>query len=108
MAAKDGQDVVNTQRVSQYTSQDRAASYPPEVNNVVKRRRGAKHPQFASTETRLLTFRDWPYAMPQRPKELAEAGFFYLGMKKHFSHLTALLKENLLRLRNMLNTHVVL
>ncbi len=28
---------------------------------------------------RLLTFRDWPQAMPQKPEELAEAGFFYLG-----------------------------
>ena len=48
-------------------------------NNVITLR-GPKHAQFANEDTRLLTFRDWPQAMPQRPKDLAEAGFFYLGM----------------------------
>ena len=45
-------------------------------NNVITLR-GPKHAQFANEDTRLLTFRDWPQAMPQRPKDLAEAGFFY-------------------------------
>ena len=48
-------------------------------NNVITLR-GPKHAQFANEDTRLLTFRDWPQAMPQKPKDLAEAGFFYLGM----------------------------
>ena len=40
---------------------------------------GPKHAHMAHEETRLMTFRDWPPAMPQKPKDLAEAGFFYLG-----------------------------
>jgi len=48
------------------------------TNNVITPL-GPKHPHFAHEETRFLTFRDWPQAMPQRPKDLAEAGFFYLG-----------------------------
>ena len=83
VTSKDGQDVVNTQRLEprQLIQQDRAAAtFPPGVvNNVVKRKRGPKHPQFVSEENRLLTFKDWPQAMPQTPKQLAEAGFFYLG-----------------------------
>lgn len=51
------------------------------LNNVIKHQ-NAKHPHMASLPTRLATFRDWPQAMPQKPKELAQAGFFYLGKKK--------------------------
>jgi hypothetical protein len=40
---------------------------------------GPKYEKFALYETRLITFRDWPQAMPQTPEMLAEAGFFYLG-----------------------------
>ena len=38
-----------------------------------------RHQQFMGRETRLLTFKDWPQAMPQKPEQLADAGFFYLG-----------------------------
>jgi len=48
------------------------------MNNVITPL-GPYHPCFVDAETRLLTFRDWPQAMPQRPKDLAEAGFFYFG-----------------------------
>ena len=44
------------------------------------RHRGPKYAQFALEETRLLTFQDWPQAMPQKKEDLAEAGFFYLGL----------------------------
>ncbi len=40
---------------------------------------GPRHLRFASEQTRLLSFTDWPQAMPQKPAELAAAGFFYLG-----------------------------
>ncbi len=40
---------------------------------------GPIHPQFASVNIRLLSFNDWPQALPQSPKKLAEAGFVYLG-----------------------------
>ena len=52
-------------------------------NNVITLR-GPKHAQFANEDARLLTFRDWPQAMPQKPKDLAEAGFFYLGVALAF------------------------
>jgi len=37
------------------------------------------HPSMAAEEARRRTFRDWPPAMPQRPEDLVQAGFFYLG-----------------------------
>ncbi|XP_064627092.1 baculoviral IAP repeat-containing protein 3-like isoform X2 [Lineus longissimus] len=38
-----------------------------------------KHSNFRTVETRLLTYDNWPTSNVQRPKELAEAGFFYTG-----------------------------
>lgn len=40
---------------------------------------GPKHPEYVTEESRRLSFRDWPMAMPQRPDQLAKAGFFYCG-----------------------------
>ena len=40
---------------------------------------GPAHPQKATFEARLRTFRDWPPALKQKPKDLAEAGFIYIG-----------------------------
>ncbi|AKN80731.1 inhibitor of apoptosis 3 [Diatraea saccharalis granulovirus] len=37
------------------------------------------HPQYSSEAARLNTFKDWPRGLRQRPKELADAGFFYTG-----------------------------
>lgn len=51
---------------------------PIRINNLVSTHR-PRHPQMASLSTRLMSFRDWPQAMPQKPQQLAEAGFFYLG-----------------------------
>ena len=48
------------------------------LNNTIVHN-GPKHQRFASFESRMETFREWPQAMPLRPKELSEAGFFYLG-----------------------------
>ncbi len=47
-------------------------------NNLVELE-GPRHSRFRAFQTRLNSFRDWPNAMPQKPKDLAEAGFFYLG-----------------------------
>ena len=49
------------------------------INNVITPA-GPKHGHMTHEETRLLTFQDWPQAMPQKPQDLAEAGFFYLGL----------------------------
>lgn len=36
-------------------------------------------PNMASEETRLQTFSSWPHAAPVRPRDLAQAGLYYLG-----------------------------
>ena len=41
---------------------------------------GPLHPQYATLEARLRTFREWPPALRQKPKDLAEAGFYYIGL----------------------------
>jgi len=41
---------------------------------------GPLHPQYATLEARLRTFREWPPALRQQPKELADAGFYYIGL----------------------------
>ena len=41
---------------------------------------GPLHPQYATLEARLRTFREWPPALRQQPKDLAEAGFYYIGL----------------------------
>ena len=33
--------------------------------------------QFASEETRLASFKDWPAELEMKPEELAEAGFYH-------------------------------
>merc|ERR1719245_2492132 len=41
---------------------------------------GPLHPQYATLEARLRTFGEWPPALRQQPKDLAEAGFYYIGL----------------------------
>lgn len=41
---------------------------------------GPAHPKYSTPEARLRTFRDWPPALKQQPKQLAEAGFYYIGL----------------------------
>ena len=41
---------------------------------------GPLHPQHATVEARLRTFREWPPALRQQPRDLAEAGFYYIGL----------------------------
>jgi len=40
---------------------------------------GPSHSLYITEQERLKTFSSWPPALPQKPKELAEAGFFYTG-----------------------------
>jgi len=37
------------------------------------------HIKYSTLESRLATYEDWPVAMKQKPAELAEAGFYYMG-----------------------------
>lgn len=45
----------------------------------IQQNRGPSHPNYAVYENRLLSFTEWPKSMKQKPKDLAEAGFFYTG-----------------------------
>lgn len=43
----------------------------------------ACRPEFSSLEARMKTFADWPPGLAQRPAQLAEAGFYYMGTGDH-------------------------
>merc|ERR1719322_2041152 len=51
----------------------------PESIGILKHA-GPLHPQYATLEARLRTFREWPPALKQTPKDLADAGFYYIGL----------------------------
>ena len=38
-----------------------------------------RHPSYATVESRLRSYQYWPPALAQKPRQLAEAGFFYAG-----------------------------
>ncbi|QQP50865.1 Inhibitor of apoptosis 2, partial [Caligus rogercresseyi] len=41
---------------------------------------GPAHPKYSTVESRLRTFAEWPPSLIPRPKELAESGFYYIGL----------------------------
>ncbi|XP_043220725.1 baculoviral IAP repeat-containing protein 7-A-like [Amphibalanus amphitrite] len=41
------------------------------------------HPSYATVESRLRSYQYWPPALAQKPRQLAEAGFFYAGVSDH-------------------------
>ena len=51
----------------------------PESIGIMKHA-GPLHPQYAALEARLRTSREWPPALRQQPKQLAEAEFYYIGL----------------------------
>ena len=61
-----------------------AAKSKPETKKRVTFRDDAepKRPDYQDLATRISTFeqRCWPPSIPQKPKHLAEAGFYYTGM----------------------------
>lgn len=40
---------------------------------------GPIHNTYATEQSRLATFKEWPRSLKQKPKDLAEAGFYYTG-----------------------------
>ena len=50
------------------------------MNNVIEPR-APNHPCYKYETDRLASFKLWPRAMPTKPWDLAEAGFYYLGMR---------------------------
>lgn len=51
-----------------------------EENIGIIKHTGPLHPNYATLEARQRTFREWPPALKQQPQELAEAGFYYIGL----------------------------
>ncbi|XP_055308860.1 death-associated inhibitor of apoptosis 1-like [Sitodiplosis mosellana] len=49
-------------------------------DNVGSIRGNAAYPLLSSEPSRFLTFYDWPKQLKQKPKQLAEAGFFYIKL----------------------------
>lgn len=47
----------------------------------IEQTRGPSYPNYVVYENRLLSFTEWPKSMKQKPKDLAEAGFFYTGKR---------------------------
>ena len=41
---------------------------------------GPAHPQYASYEARLRSYREWPPGLSQNPATMAEAGLYYYGI----------------------------
>ena len=41
---------------------------------------GPAHPQYASYEARLRSYREWPPGLSQDPATMAEAGLYYYGI----------------------------
>jgi len=41
---------------------------------------GPANSKYSTPESRLRSFKDWPPALRQEPKQLAEAGFYYIGL----------------------------
>jgi baculoviral IAP repeat-containing protein 7/8 len=42
-----------------------------------------EYPEFLSPSTRLKTFENWPRKSTQKPEQLVDAGFFYMGIGDH-------------------------
>ena len=57
----------------------RIGEHSEEEMGVIKHT-GPAHPKYAALDSRLRTFRDWPPALRQQPQDLAESGFYYIGM----------------------------
>jgi len=61
------------QRQASLTEEDRSAAL-----GIIKFN-GPVHSNFVTEQARLRSFSFWPPALPQKPQELADAGFFYTG-----------------------------
>lgn len=54
---------------------------PPNDESIgIIRHSGPANTKFSTLEARLRTFKDWPPALKQEPRQLADAGFYYIGL----------------------------
>lgn len=40
----------------------------------------ARHHDYVNLTSRLNSYKTWPMSLPQRPEQLADAGFYYTGL----------------------------
>ena len=52
----------------------------PDVLQDLEKKAGPANSKYSTLESRLKSFKDWPPALRQKPKQLAEAGFYYIGL----------------------------
>jgi len=62
------------------TSTDKACSGAKNAGLGIIAHSGPAHKNYVTEQARLSTYSTWPPALPQRPQELAQAGFFYTGL----------------------------
>ena len=82
-----GRDIPPDEINTQYLHRQANLKPPEEVNNTptpaatdgVIPHSGPVHPQYASTESRLRSFSEWPPGIKQSPERLSEAGLYYYG-----------------------------
>jgi hypothetical protein len=58
---------------------DEGAKHNDESVGII-RHSGPANSKYSGLESRLRSFRDWPPALKQEPQQLAEAGFYYIGL----------------------------
>ena len=60
------------------------------------RHSGPANSKYSTVESRTRTFREWPPALKQQPSQLADAGFFYIGLSdqgmKHIWSITLFIR----------------
>lgn len=63
-----------------YSVPERSEQQPISLNKLgITPNKSPSFPQYATKESRINTFKEWPLSIKQKPDELAEAGFFYIG-----------------------------
>ena len=56
------------------------------------RHSGPANSKYSTVESRTRTFREWPPALKQQPSQLADAGFFYIGLSDQgMKHIWAII-----------------
>ena len=76
----EGEDVTGPRQVMPNSGPERNRLGANSESMGIIQHSGPLHPQYATLESRLRTFREWPPALRQQPKDLADAGFYYIGL----------------------------
>merc|ERR1719348_689904 len=75
-----GEIIPNSTRFSPvFPSTETSARYDKDTLGLIDCNGGPAHQRFVTVASRLETFDTWPPGLTQKPKEMVEAGFFYVG-----------------------------